>query len=168
MSDENHTISGTAVPVRGDGIESDQILPADAAGPAALFRDAGDGVVEYLRDERFADATVLVVNHAFGNEESRPALAETLSEWGIDAIVGESFSTAFPADCRAAGIATATAAERDVRAVQEWVLENPGGKLEVDVDEELLAYGVRNHDEREGGSYQPGFAVEEFVSVYVE
>jgi hypothetical protein len=74
---------------------------------------------------------------------------------GIEAIVGESFGSAFADDCRAADIATVTASEGDVRAVQEWTVENPGGKLKVDVADELLVYGVRNHDEREADTYSP-------------
>lgn len=167
MTEQNHTIAGTAVPVRGDSIESDQILPADATDPEDLFAHAGDGVVEYLHDGRFTEANVLLVNREFGSDESRPELTAALADWGIEAVIGESFGDGFLADCRSAGITTATASERDLRAVQEWVLEHPGGKLKVDIEDELLLYGVRNHDEREGDTYQPGFAAEEFVSVTV-
>jgi 3-isopropylmalate/(R)-2-methylmalate dehydratase small subunit len=161
-------ITGTGVPVRGDGIACDQILPDETEGASdLLFADAGEGVVEYLTEDQFADANVLLVNRDFGVGDARPAVAEALTEWGIEAIVGESFGSAFADDCRAAGIAAVTASEGDVRAVQEWIVENPGGKLEVDVADELLVYGVRNHDEREGGTYQPGFAAEEFVAVTV-
>lgn len=54
-----------------------------------------------------------------------------------------------------------------MRVLQEWATDNPGGKLKIDVEDELLVYGVRNHDERDGESHQPGFAAEEFVSVTV-
>jgi len=163
-------VMGTGVPVRGDGIACDQILPPAGTPTVAsdlLFADAGDGVESSLGDERFADATVLLVNRDFGAGESRRAVPDALAEWGIEAIVGESFGTAFAADCRDAGIATVTASEHDVRAVQEWTIENPDGKLKVDVPDELLVYGVRNHDERDGDTYQPGFAAEEFVTVTV-
>lgn len=166
-------ITGTGLPVRGDSITCDQILPAesdaaDQPATALLFADAGEGVVtEYVGDEHFADAAVLLVNQDFGVGESRPAVAQALSEWGIEAVLGESFGSAFAADCRDVGIETATASERDVRAVQEWAVENPDGKLKLDVADELLIYGVRNHDERDGDTYQPGFAAEEFVGVTV-
>lgn len=67
MRGDTQTVSGTGIPVRGDGITRDQILPTNAPGEGTDRLFAGlDGAADLFRDEQFRDATVLLVNSGFG------------------------------------------------------------------------------------------------------
>lgn len=170
---DSRTITGTGVPVRGSGIDTDQILTPgydDAEGTARhLFADVnGDGPdASHLHEADFQGASILLVNADFGVGDARKAVARALADRGIEVIVGESFGPDFVVDCTSVGIETVTAGQDAVETLQEWAIENPGGKIKVDVADELLVYGVRNHHERDGDTYEPGFAAEEFVPVTV-
>ena len=146
-------VSGTGIPVRGNDIDTDQIIPArfmkvvtfDGLGEFAFFDqrfDGEDNEKEHpFNEERFQEANVLVVNSNFGCGSSREHAPQALQRWGIDAIVGESFAEIFAGNCLALGIPTVTASPEEVGALQAFVEENPDAELTVDVDRELVVYG---------------------------
>jgi 3-isopropylmalate/(R)-2-methylmalate dehydratase small subunit len=146
-------VSGTAVPVRGNDIDTDQIIPArfmkvvtfDGLGEFAFFDlrfEDDDTPKEHpFNEERFQDASVMVVNANFGCGSSREHAPQALMRWGIDAIIGESFAEIFAGNCLALGIPTVTADSETVEAIQDFVDENPDVELEVDVEAETVTYG---------------------------
>jgi len=96
-------ISGTAVSVPGDDLDTDRIIPArflrcvtfDGLGEH-LFRDArygedGKPNSHPLNDARFKGATVMLVNQNFGCGSSREHAPQSIAKAGFRAIVGESF-----------------------------------------------------------------------------
>jgi 3-isopropylmalate/(R)-2-methylmalate dehydratase small subunit len=146
-------VSGTGVPVRGNDIDTDQIIPArfmkvvtfDGLGEFAFFdqrfEDDDTPKDHPFNEERFQDASVLVVNANFGCGSSREHAPQALMRWGIDAIVGESFAEIFAGNCLALGIPTVTADSETVEAIQDWVDEHPDAEIDVDVDAETVTYG---------------------------
>jgi 3-isopropylmalate/(R)-2-methylmalate dehydratase small subunit len=163
MSDEQEipevdAVSGTGVPIRGNDIDTDQIIPArfmkvvtfDGLGQFAFFDqrfDDDDTQKEHpMNEERFKDASVMVVNSNFGCGSSREHAPQALMRWGIDALVGDSFAEIFAGNCLALGIPTVTADSETVTALQEWVDEHPDGTIDVDVEAETVTYGDRTVD----------------------
>ncbi len=164
-------VVGTGIPVRGNDIDTDQIIPArfmkiitfDGLGQFAFFdqrfdsvapeeqRD-GDGEVAEVEkphpfnDDRFEDASILVVNANFGCGSSREHAPQALARWGIDAIVGESFAEIFAGNCLALGIPTVVAEQDTVAAIQEWSDEHPDDPIQVDIENETVTYGERAVD----------------------
>ena len=146
-------VEGTGVPIRGNDIDTDQIIPArfmkvvtfDGLGEFAFFDlrfDDEDNQKEHpMNEERFQDANVMVVNANFGCGSSREHAPQALMRWGIDAIIGESFAEIFAGNCLALGIPTVTADHETINELQQWVDDNPDGKLEVDVAAETVRYG---------------------------
>ncbi|MCU4799591.1 3-isopropylmalate dehydratase small subunit [Halobacteria archaeon HArc-gm2] len=146
-------VEGTGVPVRGNDIDTDQIIPArfmkvvtfDGLGEFAFFDlrfDDDDNEKDHtFNEERFQDANVMVVNANFGCGSSREHAPQALMRWGIDAIIGESFAEIFAGNCLALGIPTVTADHETINELQQWVDDNPDGKLEVDVAAETVRYG---------------------------
>ncbi|CQH59745.1 3-isopropylmalate dehydratase small subunit [Halobacterium hubeiense] len=158
MSDEGPAetvkqVSGTGVPVRGNDIDTDQIIPArfmkvvtfDGLGEFAFFDvrfDDDDNPKEHpFNEDHFQGASVLTVNANFGCGSSREHAPQALMRWGIDAIVGESFAEIFAGNCLALGIPTVTADQEDVEALQEFIDEHPDAEIEVDVVNEEVRYG---------------------------
>ena len=146
-------VEGTGIPIRGNDIDTDQIIPArfmkvvtfDGLGEFAFFdqryEDDDTPKDHPFNEERFQDSSVLVVNANFGCGSSREHAPQALMRWGIDAIIGESFAEIFAGNCLALGIPTVTADAETVEAIQAFVDENPDADLDVDVEAETVTYG---------------------------
>ncbi|QCW02771.1 3-isopropylmalate dehydratase small subunit [Natrinema pallidum] len=148
----NH-VSGSGVPIRGNDIDTDQIIPArfmkvvtfDGLGEFAFFDlrfDDDDNQKDHpFNEARYQDSSVLVVNSNFGCGSSREHAPQALLRWGIDAIIGESFAEIFAGNCLALGIPTVTADSETIADLQDWVDANPDGELEIDIEAEEVTYG---------------------------
>ena len=146
-------VAGTGVPVRGNDVDTDQIIPArfmkvvtfDGLGEFAFFdrrfTDDDEPKDHPFNEPRFQEATVMVVNANFGCGSSREHAPQALVRWGIDAIVGESFAEIFAGNCLALGVPTVTADADTIAALQDWVDAHPDGEIAVDVDAETVRYG---------------------------
>jgi 3-isopropylmalate/(R)-2-methylmalate dehydratase small subunit len=146
-------VSGTGIPIRGNDIDTDQIIPArfmkvvtfDGLGQFAFFDqrfDDEDNEKDHpFNEERYQGANVLVANANFGCGSSREHAPQALMRWGIDAVVGESFAEIFAGNCLALGIPTVTADQVDVEALQDFVEANPDAEVDIDVAAETIAYG---------------------------
>jgi 3-isopropylmalate/(R)-2-methylmalate dehydratase small subunit len=146
-------IAGTGMPVRGNDIDTDQIIPArflkvvtfEGLGQFAFFDQRYDEDEEPtdhpMNQSRYEDATVMVVNSNFGCGSSREHAPQALMRWGIDAIVGESFAEIFAGNCLSLGIPTVTASAEQIAALQDWVEANPDGEIAVDLEDETVTCG---------------------------
>jgi 3-isopropylmalate/(R)-2-methylmalate dehydratase small subunit len=146
-------VRGTGIPVRGNDIDTDQIIPArfmkvvtfDGLGEFSFFDlrfDEEDNQKEHpMNEERFQDANVMVVNSNFGCGSSREHAPQALMRWGIDAFIGESFAEIFAGNCLALGLPTVTADAETVEAIQDYVDEHPDAEIDIDVAAETVTYG---------------------------
>ncbi|AGN00110.1 3-isopropylmalate dehydratase, small subunit [Salinarchaeum sp. Harcht-Bsk1] len=146
-------VSGSGVPIRGNDVDTDQIIPArfmkvvtfDGLGQFSFFDlrfDDDDEPKEHpMNEERFQDASIMVVNDNFGCGSSREHAPQALMRWGIDAFIGESFAEIFAGNCLALGLPTVTADGETIADLQDWVEENPDGDIDVDVAAETVTYG---------------------------
>ena len=152
MSDDHHIteVAGTGVPIPGDDIDTDRILPARFMKEVTfdnmadyLFYDArrDDGELGDHPLDRFDGANVAVVNANFGCGSSREHAPQAMMRWGIDGVVGESYAEIFRDNCGSLGIPAATADHETVVALQEWIEANPDGEVEIDVAAETVTYG---------------------------
>ena len=147
------SVSGPGVAVRGNDIDTDQIIPArfmkvvtfDGLGQFAFFdqrfTEDDEKKDHPMNEPAHREASVMVVNSNFGCGSSREHAPQALMRWGIDAFVGESFAEIFAGNCLALGIPTVTADAETVADIQNWVEANPDGELEVDVAAETVTYG---------------------------
>lgn len=146
-------VGGTGVPVRGNDIDTDQIIPArfmkcvtfDGLGEYAFYdaRYAADGgrKAHPLNDPRFQGASVLLVNKNFGCGSSREHAPQALARVGIKAVIGESFAEIFAGNCTAMGIPTATVSEDQIEKLMGTVEGDPTTALELDIRAKALRAG---------------------------
>jgi 3-isopropylmalate/(R)-2-methylmalate dehydratase small subunit len=151
MSDQHITeVGGTGVPIPGDDIDTDQILPARFMKEVTfdnmadyLFYDArrdDDGEFNDHPLNRFDGASIAVVNQNFGCGSSREHAPQAMMRWGVDGVVGESFAEIFRDNCKSLGIPAITASHEDVVALQELIEEHPDGYIEISVEGESVTY----------------------------
>ncbi len=136
------------MPVRGNDIDTDRIIPArylreitfEALGPRA-FEDErrAQGGAHPMDDPRFAEASVLVVNRNFGCGSSREHAPQALYRRGIRAIVGEGFAEIFFGNCVAIGLPCLTMSPEHIDSLQALIEEEPASVLTVDLQAERVA-----------------------------
>jgi 3-isopropylmalate/(R)-2-methylmalate dehydratase small subunit len=152
MADENHIteVDGTGVPIPGDDIDTDQILPARFMKEVTfdnmadyLFYDArrdDDGEFNDHPLNRFENASIAVVNQNFGCGSSREHAPQAMMRWGVDGVVGESFAEIFRDNCKSLGIPAITVSHEEAVALQEWIEDTPDGEIHIDVEAETVTY----------------------------
>jgi len=146
-------VSGTAVPIRGNDIDTDRIIPARylkevtfaRMGEYPFFDErydaAGKKKDHPFNDPEYKGASLLFVNKNFGCGSSREHAPQALYRFGIKAIVGESFAAIFAGNCTMMGLPTVTVGEKAIQQLMRSVEENPRTEYSVDLESKTLTYG---------------------------
>jgi 3-isopropylmalate/(R)-2-methylmalate dehydratase small subunit len=146
-------ITGTGLTLRGDDIDTDQILPARylkaitfQGMEAHIFAD--NRTAEQLRqrkhpidDPKFAGATILLVNKNFGCGSSREHAPQGLRRYGFQAIIGESFGEIFAGNCVSVGMPCIQASAETVAQLQRINLTKPKTPITLDLTEMTVTAG---------------------------
>lgn len=124
-------IEGRLIPLRGNDIDTDRIIPGRFLRVITfeglerhVFEDdiasrAAQGQVHPFSTEGYRGASILVVNRNFGCGSSREHAPQALQRWGIQAVVGESFSEIFFGNSVAIGLPCVTASPESLERLQE-------------------------------------------------
>ena len=144
-----NVITGRGIPLRGDDIDTDRIMPA-----RFLRATSFDGLERHLfeddratrpdhpfNDARFAGATLLVVNSNFGCGSSREHAPQGLARSGIRAIVGESFSEIFQGNAAMLGVPCFAAERQAIERLQTLIELTPDLTIAARVDSGLITAG---------------------------
>ena len=142
-------VEGRAIPVRGNDIDTDRIIPArylraitfDGLGEYAFEDDRKSNPDHPFDDPRYQGASVLIANGNFGCGSSREHAPQALMRWGIGAIVGESFAEIFLGNCTAMGVPCLTASTADIVKIQDAAEADPQREMTVDLKEKKLTFG---------------------------
>jgi len=143
-------IQGTGVPVRGNDIDTDRIIPARYLKEITFsnmgkypffderFDNDGKSKGHPFDDARFKGASVLLVNQNFGCGSSREHAPQSLMRWGVKAIVGESFAEIFAGNCNMLGIPVVTVTPQAAAKLQSLVEKAPKTSLTVDLEKKQV------------------------------
>lgn len=143
------SITGRGLPLRGDDLDTDRIMPARFLR-AVTFEGLEGHVFEDDRaanpkhpfnDARYAGAKVLIVNRNFGCGSSREHAPQGLARYGFQAIIGESFSEIFLGNAAVLGIPCFTADRMAVESLQGLVERAPDTMISAQVDTGTIAAG---------------------------
>ena len=151
-------ITGSAVPVQGNDIDTDQIIPArfmkvvtfEGLGEYAFydlrFDPSGAAKPHPFSDDRYRGASVLLVNSNFGCGSSREHAPQALMRWGIKVVIGESFAEIFAGNCTAMGVPAVTVAPEVVRELVATVEADPTTQIIVDLPRSRIGVGATGYD----------------------
>ena len=148
-------LSGRAVPVRGNDIDTDRIIPARFMKTVSfdslrrwVFNDvrrdaAGNSTAHPFDDPRHAGASILLANRNFGCGSSREHAPQALAAWGIRAVVAESFAEIFAGNCTAIGMPVVEVDAETAEALMRLAETRPGTEIRLDLEALRVEAGGR-------------------------
>ena len=141
-------VSGRAVFVPGDDIDTDRIIPArfmkcvtfDGLGEFAFYdvrfnSETGEKTKHPLNDPRFDGATILVAGVNFGCGSSREHAPQSLRKYGFNAVIAESFAEIFFGNSTTLGMPCVIASAADVVNLRDAIEADPATVVTIDVDQ---------------------------------
>ena len=143
-------VSGRGLPLRGDDIDTDRIMPARHLRSISfeglekhVFEDDRAADPRHpFNDPRYRGASVLIVNQNFGCGSSREHAPQGLVRAGIRALVGESFSEIFLGNAAMLGVPCFTADRKGVEQLQALVEGAPDTTIDADVQSGAITAGT--------------------------
>ncbi len=146
-------IRGRAVPVRGNDIDTDRIIPArfmktvsfDSLGQH-VFHDvrwdsSGKPLGHPFDSPSYRGAGILLANRNFGCGSSREHAPQALAAWGIRAVVAESLAEIFAGNCTAIGIPAVQVEPEAAEALMRLAETRPETELVLDLEALRLQAG---------------------------
>lgn len=146
-------VKGSGVPLRGNDIDTDRIIPArflkcvtfDGLGEHAFADDiaglAAQGKVHPFRDPAYKSGSVLVSNRNFGCGSSREHAPQALKRWGIRAIIAESYSEIFFGNCVAIGVPCYRVSHEVADRILAWIEAHPSKEIVTSTKDRSLKMG---------------------------
>ena len=144
-------LSGVVAPIDRVNIDTDQVIPAvylkriERIGYGQFlfssWRFLSDGSPNpdfVLNQPGYQGAGVLVAGRNFGCGSSREHAPWALQEYGFRCIIAPSFADIFYNNCFQNGLLPVVLPEEQVRQIMDMALENPGMKLNVDLEAQRI------------------------------
>jgi 3-isopropylmalate/(R)-2-methylmalate dehydratase small subunit len=146
-------ITGRAIPVMGDDIDTDRIIPArylkeitfSKMGDYPFFDERfnadGSGKDHSFNKTQFQGASMLLANANFGCGSSREHAPQALRRWGIKAIVAESFGEIFAGNCVMLGMPAVVASKGDIATLQDMAAQHSNIEYMLNLNEMTVKAG---------------------------
>ena len=146
-------VEGAALPVRGDNVDTDRIIPARFLRSVSF-----EGLEQHLfEDDRvqfaglhpasnpaYADATLMFVEANFGCGSSREHAPQAIRRRGIRAVVGVSFSEIFFGNSVALGMPCVSVGTDHARRLIATAEAEPAARFTLDLEQmSLVGPGLR-------------------------
>jgi len=155
------TISGRAVPIDRENVDTDQIIPArhlkrierDGYGPFAFESWRRDPEFA-LNDPAYAGASIMLTRSNFGSGSSREHAVWALDGLGIEVLVGVSFADIFKSNCLQSGMLTVELPGEDIDHLMDLVQKAPQTEIVVDLPTQTLQVV--------GNSWKRSFVIDPF------
>lgn len=146
-------VTGRAVPVPGDDIDTDRIIPArylkcvtfDGLGEYMFydvrFDPEGNERAHPLNDPRFEDAMILLTGSNFGCGSSREHAPQAIYRAGFRAVVAESFAEIFYGNSLTLGMPCVEATGEQLGRMRRLVDADPTVDVTIDVARQIVTVG---------------------------
>ena len=146
-------ITGIAVPIQGDDIDTDRIIPArymrcvtfDGLGEF-LFRDIrqtpeGKSKNHPIDQAKFKGATILVSGMNFGCGSSREHAPQAIVRAGFQAVIAGNYAEIFFGNSTTLGLPCVSAQKEDLQALTQLISSEPSTQVEIDLEKLKVTAG---------------------------
>ena len=146
-------ITGRAVPMEGDDIDTDRIIPArymrcvtfDGLGEF-LFRDIrqtpeGKSTNHPIDQAKFKGATILVSGMNFGCGSSREHAPQAIVRAGFQAVIAGNYAEIFFGNSTTLGLPCVSAKKEDLQALTQLISSEPSTQVEIDLEKLKVTAG---------------------------
>ena len=146
-------VTGKAVFVPGDDIDTDRIIPArfmkcitfDGLGDYLFYdvrkTESGENKKHNLNDPRFAEASILVSGNNFGCGSSREHAPQSILRAGYNAVIAGSFAEIFFGNSINLGVVCVIASDADRKIIASAIDIQPELEISIDVEDHKIWYG---------------------------
>lgn len=146
-------ITGRAVHVPGNDIDTDRIIPArfmkcvtfDGLGEYLFYdvrKNADDTDKAHpLNDPQFKGATILLSGSNFGCGSSREHAPQAIQKHGFKAVIAENFAEIFFGNSTGLGIPCVSATREDIAKIAAAVEKDPQTQVDIDLVKMEVRFG---------------------------
>ena len=163
------TLGSTAVPLRAENVDTDQIIPARFL-TAVTKAGMGDGLFAAWRYEtdgspkpdfvlnvpEYQGAEILIAGRNFGSGSSREHAVWALTEYGFRAVIAPGFADIFYNNSLKNGLLPVTLPEDQVAMLWDLVEEQPDTTISIDLETQTVTLP---------DGQQAGFAIDPYRKV---
>ena len=146
-------VTGRAVPIEGDDIDTDRIIPArymrcvtfDGLGEF-LFRDIrqtpeGQSKNHPIDQAKFKGSTILVSGINFGCGSSREHAPQAIVRAGFKAVIAGNFAEIFFGNSTTLGLPCVSAKKEDLQALTQLISTEPNTDVQIDLEKLKVTAG---------------------------
>lgn len=145
-------VVGRAVPIPGDDIDTDRIIPArflkcvtfDDLGEQLFydvrFDDDGKSIGHPIDKAQYVGANIIVSGNNFGCGSSREHAPQAIKRAGFDAVIAGSYAEIFYGNSTTLGIVCAEASDETREKLMTAIAENPAEDMVIDVASETVTF----------------------------
>ena len=139
-------VKGRAVPIEGDDIDTDRIIPArymrcvtfDGLGEF-LFRDIrqtpeGQSTNHPIDQAKFKGSTILVSGMNFGCGSSREHAPQAIVRAGFKAVIAGNFAEIFFGNSTTLGLPCVSAKKEDLQTLTQLISAEPNTEVQIDLE----------------------------------
>ncbi len=139
-------LKGFGITVHGNDIDTDRIIPArfmkcvtfEGLGAFAFNDERVDGngnsKGHSFDDKNFTGHSVLISNANFGCGSSREHAPQALKDWGIHAMICESFAEIFAGNCSSLGMPAVTLSSGDILELQTLIENKANTEIDINIE----------------------------------
>ncbi|KAA1425558.1 3-isopropylmalate dehydratase small subunit [Nocardioides antri] len=156
----SHT--GVGVPLKRSNVDTDQIIPAvylkrvtRTGFEDGLFAAWRNDPAFVLNQDSYKNGSVLVAGPDFGTGSSREHAVWALQNYGFKVVLSARFADIFRGNSGKAGLVAAQVDEKVVQALWDYLEDNPGGEITVDLEAQTVS--------TPGGEVQDSFDIDPYT-----
>ncbi len=138
-------VSGKALPLGWDDVDTDQIVPSDALKRIErtgfgrfLFSQWREDPEFVMNKQEHEGAVVLIAGHNFGSGSSREHAPWAIQDYGFGAVIAPSFADIFKNNCAKIGLLAIELPEEAVQRLLDAVREDSETVITVELTERTV------------------------------
>lgn len=150
-------IKGKAMPMIGDDIDTDRIIPArflrcvtfDGLGEQAFrderFDENGNPTDHPMNKAEYKGAKIILSGNNFGCGSSREHAPQAIKRAGYEAVIAESFAEIFYGNSSVLGLVCITMPKAEISELASYIENNPDTEVIIDIEKAEIKAGDKTY-----------------------